>query len=162
MSAKTMMCDVVSNNDAIVSLHPVQPSDARFILSLASAFHAEDGHPLHPASAAAVDEFCRGDPSAPAWLIVVDGEVQGYVSLALSYRLEFGGRDAFIDDFFIRSPMRCRGIGRHVLTLVETEARARGVRMLRLEVERTNDRARSLYARCGFEDVQRRLMGKAL
>ena len=40
----------------------------------------------------------------------------GYLVLTLGYSLEYGGRDAFIDEVYIRSSYRGRGIGTAALT----------------------------------------------
>lgn len=86
------------------------------------------------------------------WMIEVDETNVGYIILGFGYSIEFGGRDAFIDEFFIRADSRGKGIGRHVLQLVKTEAVKLGVHALHLEVARTNRRARHLYQDEGFKE----------
>lgn len=45
------------------------------------------------------------------------------------------------------------GLGRRLLQVVQDRARERGLGTLWLEVRQGNQRARSLYRRCGFEEV---------
>jgi ribosomal protein S18 acetylase RimI-like enzyme len=72
--------------------------------------------------------------------------------------MEYGGRDAFIDDLFIRPAFRGKGLGRSALAEVRSAALSLGVRALHLEVGRDNSAAQALYRRAGFEDSGRQLL----
>lgn len=85
------------------------------------------------------------------WLILSSEQVVGYIALCFGYSIEFGGRDAFVDEFFIEAPARGQGIGREVLAAIKAEATYRGIIALHLEVARTNQRAKTLYTALGFE-----------
>ena len=84
------------------------------------------------------------------WDIRRSGALIGYVALCFGYSIEFGGRDAFIDEFFLVPEARGKGIGGRVLDAVKAEAAAAGVTALHLEVEQDNEVARRLYASHGF------------
>lgn len=140
----------------------VCPDDAATLLTLARAFHSEDGHPLDPAAEAAIARVCAGEPLAPCWLIELAGETVGYVVLGLGFSLEHGGSDGFVDDLYLVPQARGRGVGRAALAFAEVEARTRGVQTLHLEVEPANARAYRLYQDWGFNDLGRRLMSKRL
>jgi len=87
----------------------------------------------------------------------------GYIALCFGYSIEFAGRDAFLDEFFVTEPHRGRGIGRRVLGLVIEEAGRLGVRCLHLEVARANHWAQRLYSSAGFESRDRfHLMSRTL
>ena len=64
--------------------------------------------------------------------------------------MEFGGRDAFIDEFFLVPGARGRGLGANVLDQVISEAAAGGTVALHLEVAGHNVTALRLYERRGF------------
>lgn len=96
------------------------------------------------------------------WLIQVDGSPIGYVVLTLGFSLEFHGRDAFIDEIYIRTTHRGKGIGRRALEFVEAACRPLGVRAIHLEVERNNAKAHALYHRIGFEYQDSYLMTKCV
>jgi ribosomal protein S18 acetylase RimI-like enzyme len=96
------------------------------------------------------------------WLIECDTEPAGYLVLTFGFSLEFGGRDAFVDELFVREEFRGRGLGRRAIERVERECRERGVGALHLEVERANTAAQELYRRSGFRDHDRYLMTKRL
>lgn len=104
-----------------------------------------------------------GDESLErVWLISYEGEAIGYLILTLGYSLEYGGRDAFIDEVYIRESHRGQGIGQRALTFAEDVCRSLGVRALHLEVERENTNAHGLYRKAGFVDHDRYLMTKRI
>jgi ribosomal protein S18 acetylase RimI-like enzyme len=83
-------------------------------------------------------------------LIHMDGDIVGYLALCLGYSIEFGGRDAFIDEFFVIEPARGQGVGRMALRAAQSYAREMGISALHLEVAHDNARARRLYESCDF------------
>lgn len=85
------------------------------------------------------------------WLIQNQDKTIGYIALCYGYSLEFGGRDAFIDEFFIVSEQRGQGIGKRVLAQVKAEAWRSGIKALHLEVNRDNKAAQRLYNALGFQ-----------
>ncbi len=89
------------------------------------------------------------------WLVEEDGVFVGYLALCFGYSIEFGGRDAFVDEFFIVPFMRGKGIGSRVIQCIQTEARRLGVKALHLEVARSNTRAIETYSRRGFTSRDR-------
>lgn len=98
------------------------------------------------------------EPNSPAgcvWLIESGGQVVGYLALCVGYSIEFRGRDAFVDEFYLVEEARGRGLGSRVLERVCAEARAMGIVALHLEVARGNQRARALYERWGFRARER-------
>ncbi len=97
-----------------------------------------------------------------ACLFALDGEVAGYVVIAFGFSIEFRGRDAFIDELFVKEGFRGRGLGGAALRFAEGLCRGRGVRALHLEVERQNTGAQAVYRRAGFVDHDRYLLTKWL
>ncbi len=74
----------------------------------------------------------------------------GYIAVCYSYSIEFGGRDAFVDEFYVAAAERGKGIGGRVLKEIAALLRARGIVAVHLEVDGGNERARAAYARAGF------------
>lgn len=128
-----------------------------------AAFYAESeyGFDLDRATAA-LAELLGDERLGRVWLIVDAGAVVGYVVLAFGFSLEFGGRDAFIDELFIEPDHRNAGIGSAVLRSIEPECRRLGVHALHLEVEHANPRGEALYRRQGFHGNERRLLTRWL
>ena len=104
--------------------------------------------------------------ASPQYGLVILAELSGapigYLALTLGYSLEFLGRDAFIDEIYLREPYRGKGIGDRAIELAVEKCRALGVRALHLEVDHVNPRARALYERVGFKPHERALMTRHL
>jgi ribosomal protein S18 acetylase RimI-like enzyme len=121
--------------------------------------YAELGTPMERNSAERGFAELIADPRlGRAYLLESDGEVAGYVVLTLGFTLQFGGRDAFIDDLFVRPAFRDRGIGNATLDSLRAEAEAMGARAVHLLVLQTNPRAEALYRRHGFSTLPYRFM----
>lgn len=89
-------------------------------------------------------------------------EAAGYLVITFGFSLEFHGRDAFVDELFLRESFRGRGIGRACVEFAAEVCRAKGIAALHLEVERANARAQALYRQSGFRDHDRYLLTKWL
>ena len=110
-------------------------ADIPALVALMAEFYAESGFPL--ATAPATRAFARliGDPALGAvWLIEADGEPAGYVVLTVCYAMEYGGLRGFVDDLFVRSPFRGRGLGGEAMAELRRAAEARGVRAPRVQL----------------------------
>jgi ribosomal protein S18 acetylase RimI-like enzyme len=82
----------------------------------------------------------------------------GYAVVTRCYSLEFGGAFALLDELFIVPAARGGGLGSALINAVIDDCRAAGIATIRLEVERTNDRAQALYRHFGFRRHSRDLM----
>lgn len=96
------------------------------------------------------------------WVIRVEGEAVGYAVVTLGYSLEFHGRNAILDELFLREAYRGMGIGKAALAFVEAACSALGANALHLVVERTNIRAQATYQQAGFIEQTRFLMTKQI
>ena len=136
--------------------------DAEAVVEFARAFHQEDGHPLPAEGVGALlkmlEPECR---DGEVFLACFDGEICGYGVLCYGYSIEYGGRDAFLDDVYIVPTFRSRGLGGALIVVLEERARATGCRALHLEVMPGN-RAEDWYSRLGWRDRGSRLLTKPL
>jgi len=108
----------------------------------------------------ALQQLLRNRAFGIAYLISVDNELVGYIVLTFGFSLEFHGRDAFIDELYLRENYRGQGIGKAGLQLIEETCRSEGIKALHLEVERVNTRAQAVYRRAGYQDHDRYLLTK--
>jgi GNAT superfamily N-acetyltransferase len=123
-----------------------QEPDADLLLTMMHEYYAYDGHRLDRDKAcAALLQFLRDPSLGRAWLIADGEEAVGYIVLTYGFSLEFLGRDAFIDEFYIRESHRRQGWGRQVLESVEQFAGSVGIRAIHLEVVRANENALRVY-----------------
>jgi len=122
-----------------------RPDETPILVVLMREFYAESGYVLDEESAAlAFAELLADDSLGRAWLVEVDEEPAGYAVLTLGYSMEHGGRNAFVDDLFVREPHRGRGLGRAALGAIMNECRQLGVRAVHLEVGRGDIAAANL------------------
>lgn len=72
----------------------------------------------------------------------------GYAVVTWGYAIESGGRDALLDEIYLRD----RGLGRggELLGAILDDCRRRGLSQVFLETESHNERVRGFYARHGF------------
>lgn len=144
-----------------VRLRNAQAADLPLVLELMQAYYAFDHLPFdRPKATTALRGLLDDDRLGRVWVILADDAAAGYIVLTLGYSLEYQGRDAFVDEVYLREAYRRQGVGRQVMALVEGECRALAVRALHLEVERENRSAQAFYRTIGFEDHDRYLMSK--
>ena len=116
------------------------------MLTLVSEFCVTDQHTFDP------DRVTRAlvpllEDDAHGVVYVADNE-QGYVVITWGYSLESGGREALIDEIYLRR--RGQGLGSKVMDALFDDMAARGVVKMFLETETHNRRARRFCARQGF------------
>ena len=107
-----------------------------------------------------VDEWCargvaadlRDGALGSVYLIRSGEDVAGYVVLTFGFSLEFYGRDALVDELYLREEFRGKGLGRTALQFVEGVCREEGIKALHLEVDRVNTRAQGVYRAAGYRD----------
>lgn len=151
-------------NAESVSLRRVLPAEVNALARLVRAYHASDGidselHALPPVLLPLLQDDDRGR----VWFVEAAGNVVGYLAICFGYSIEFGGRDAFVDELYLEEAHRGRGIGTRALDLGIAEARLLGAKALHLEVETTNEPAQKLYRSRGFAPRERyRLMSQVL
>lgn len=96
------------------------------------------------------------------WVIQFNAEIAGYMFLGFGFSFEFKGRDAFVDELFIRPEFRGKGIGNQAIDFVISEAKRLGIKVLHLEAEKHNEQALRLYRNKGFKDHNRFLLSNYL
>jgi ribosomal protein S18 acetylase RimI-like enzyme len=140
-----------------------KPDDLRTFLVLMREFYEEDRHDFEEDKARlALVRFVADHQWGYAWLIEVEGTIAGYVVLTYGYSFEFGGRDATIDELYLRKLFRGQGIGRQIVEHVINVCREHGIQALHLEVEAHNTRALEFYRAMGFVTDDSTLMSQYL
>jgi GNAT superfamily N-acetyltransferase len=127
------------------------PADAQAILSLARAFHEADGHPLNSQGERALGQLLADQTYGIVFKIEGSSGVIGYAVLCFGYSVELGGRDVFLDDFYLIPSGRGQGLGHSVMDALIGFAREAGCAAVHLEVVAGN-RAEGFYRRLGFRD----------
>lgn len=124
------------------------PADQALLLTLIREFYTIDHHTYDEAMLRrALAPLLQSDEHGVVWLLE-DGS--GYAVVTWSYSLESGGRDALLDEIFVRQ--RDAGLGSQLLQAILADLRERGLSRMFLETERQNARVRRFYARHGFQE----------
>ena len=137
--------------------------DVPVLVALMVEFYQEAGYTLPRDAATQAFTTLLGEPSrGRVWLVEVGTQPFGYIVLTLSFSMEYGGLRGFVDDFFVRPAVRGRGFGTAALQAVRQTCRELGVRALLVETGPEDHPAWGVYARAGFEESGRILLGQAL
>ena len=142
-------------NSMDVRLQISAENDLEQVVAFVRAYHAFEGIEDADDISATIRPLLENSRFGRVWLIYAESLPVGYVAVCFGYSIEFSGPDAFIDEMFIVPEQRAKGIGRSVLRLLKPKAAALGLKALHLEVARTNERARRLYASAGFRSRER-------
>lgn len=146
-----------------IDLRIATPADEGPLFELVRAFYGESGYPLDDAAARRALGQILADASLGRVLLASQrGEVQGYLILAFGFSIEYRGRDAIIDELYVRPAARRCGIARALLDELERASPGWDVHALHLEVEGDNTEAEGLYRRRGYAGNARRLLTKRL
>ena len=147
----------------VANIRTSVPADEPDVLALMREFYAGEHLPYDARVAADALRQLWEDASLGRLFLALDGgEPIGYAVLAFGFSLEFRGRDALVDELYVRAPARGEGIGTALLRHVEEVCRSEGVHALHLEVDRANESGRRLYHRLGYVDHDRYLLTRWL
>ncbi|MBL7487715.1 GNAT family N-acetyltransferase [Frankia sp. AgB1.9] len=135
----------------MTAIRRARPTDSETVLTLVREFNAIDGHDHDDARVGrALAPLLADDEYGQVWFINgPDDEPAGYAVLCWGYSLESGGREAVLDEIYVRD--RGLGLGSAALPALLAACRAAGVLRVFLETEAPNDAARRFYARHGFQ-----------
>jgi GNAT superfamily N-acetyltransferase len=138
-------------------------SDIDILVEFMRQFYAIDGYPFEDVAARrAMGKIVQDPTLGRAWMIC-DGDVPiGYIVLTFGYSLEYQGRDAFIDEFYIDAAQRNKGVGSKTLEFALEVCLELDINALHLEVEPMNAAGLALYGKFGFVDHNRRLMTRRI
>jgi GNAT superfamily N-acetyltransferase len=123
--------------------------DLDLLASLSAEFNEVDGHAHDDARVrVALTPLLRDDDLGIVYLF---GEPpNGYAVVTWGYSIESGGRDALLDEIFLRP--RGQGLGGAAFEEVLNDLCQRGLTRMFLETERPNTKVRTFYTRHGFKE----------
>ncbi|GGC01386.1 hypothetical protein GCM10011363_17490 [Marivita lacus] len=133
------------------SLHLAAPEDLPRLLPLVAAFHEHQGFGTSPEHQHdAILPLLEGSPYGAVWLIGPRRAPVGYVVVSFGWSVEYGGLDAVVDELFVRSAVRNRGMGSDALNGLAKALKEGGIRALHLEANQTDDTLKRFYKRSKF------------
>jgi diamine N-acetyltransferase len=147
----------------VITFKPFAQEDIGTILALMKEFNAIDDYPFNENERREnLMTLLSNESFGKLWLILHEERIAGYTFLGFGFSFEFKGRDAFIDELFIRPEFQGKGIGKAAIDFVIEQSKALGVKVVHLEAEKHNERALQLYQKRGFKDHNRYLLSKYL
>jgi GNAT superfamily N-acetyltransferase len=84
------------------------------------------------------------------FVLELDHQIVGSVSLLYTVSTALGGRVAWLEDFIIAANFRGRGYGTRLLQEVLEQARAQQCLRVQLLTDKDNTKAQAIYRRAGF------------
>ena len=135
-----------------IQLRKATAADIEQLLPLVAAYHEfEQLDSTEQQRLSALNMLLSDKALGGIWLVYSDEQLAGYIALCRGFSIEFGGFDAFVDEFFLKERFRGEGLGTQVLHAIKAEARDLAIQALHLEVARSNEPAKKLYSKVGFE-----------
>jgi GNAT superfamily N-acetyltransferase len=132
-------------------------ADIQMVVGLMRDFYAESGYELDDVRASAAFAALLDEPRlGQVWLIEHGpaGDVVGYIVVTFVFAMEFGGRMAVVDDFYVRPEARGDGLGKAALAAARRACEELGARAMRVEVGAENAVARAVYRSAGFTELK--------
>lgn len=133
-------------------IRPIEAKDRTVYLSMARKFYDSDAV-LSPVPTEnfekTFDLLLKGTPFADAFVFEENETVVGYALLARTWSQEAGGETLWIEEIYLEPDARGKGYGSAFFRFLEEEY-APEAKRFRLEVEKENEGAVSLYQRMGF------------
>ena len=131
-------------------------ADGPTLVGLMRDFYAESGYELDDDRAGAAFAALLGEPrSGRVWLVEQgSGAVAGYIVVTFVFAMEYGGRMAVVDDFYVRPEARGGGLGKAAIAAARRACEELGMRAMRVEVGAENGVARAVYRSAGFTELK--------
>jgi GNAT superfamily N-acetyltransferase len=146
-----------------IQIRLAQLADVDALMPLVREFYIYERLRLNEARYVELAQTLVGNPELGRMLVVEQrGALIGYAVVGFGFSLEFGGRDALLDEFYLREQHRGSGIGTKVIKAAEELCRAHGIGAIHLEADHFNMRVHEYYKRMGFRDHKRHLMTRWL
>ncbi len=139
-----------------IRFRPATPSDLPALIAMVDALYAEDPSPQHPGpehTRLTFNEFERHPEKGGIRMFEQDGKVAGYAVLVWFWSNEYGGNKIIVDEIYVLSEYRGKGISTAFFQFLTTHFGALAV-ALELEVTPGNAAARRLYERLGFRKAK--------
>jgi len=128
-----------------------KPEHLEKLFSLVTSYHAEVGITLSDeARLAGLTPLLEAIPHGVAYLIGPPRSPIGYTVVTFGWSLELGGMDATINEFYVRSGVRGRGVATETLQKLSKALGDARLVALHLQLNNIDDTNRRLFTRVGF------------
>ena len=122
-------------------------------------YYKEDNYPFSSEKSAKTLDLLINNPAwGKIWVVEEKEVLQGYFIVTLGFSLEYGGRDAFLDEIYFMPALRGKGVGKTCVEKAIEWCKTQDVKAIHLEVEQKRVAAIKLYEKMGFTLHDRLLM----
>lgn len=137
--------------------------DAESILGMMEKFYSSEHIEFDRSIAEkALLQLLWNESLGQVYLISSDNVTAGYMVITYGFSLEFRGKFALLDELYIKTEFRGKGLGSSALRFAEESCIKNGISAIRLEAARVNVRAQKLYRSMDYTDHNRDLLTKWL
>lgn len=113
--------------------------------------------------AESVQPLLEGQPHGAIWLIGPRRSPLGYVLVTFGWSRSLGGREAWLDEIFIRPSVRNRGIAKEVTNAIAVSLTKAGLKAFHARVNIQDVRARRFCEKLGWKiEDQTRILSDLL
>ncbi len=132
------------------------PDDVQQLVTLMAEFYSESPYVLNRRRATeAFTALLADERLGCVWFIQAKSQDVGYVVVTFCYSMEYGGRNAVLDDFYIQAAFRGAGLGKAALAEVRSFCVNQGIRAVHVETGHDNPVAQAVYRSAGFVNTNR-------
>ena len=142
-----------------LELRQMIASDVPVVVQMMHDFFAEFNYPFDFAvRKKQVEQVLVERKYGTIYICQMDRQIMGYQFIANTYSFEFGGKIAYLDEYYILPEARQKGVGQYFLQRLQETLKKEAFKSLRLEVENYNTRAVHVYQSNGFSIHQSRYL----
>ncbi|MCD9855265.1 GNAT family N-acetyltransferase [Epilithonimonas sp. JDS] len=134
-------------------------SDIPELSQMMKDFYAIDFYPFdEKLTVENFQKFINEGKYGDCFKILLEGEIAGYIILVKYFSFEFGGEIFFLDELFVKPEFQGKSLGKKALEFVKNYSVENNFKVVLLEIENHNDKAKRLYEHYGFQNHKRSLM----
>ncbi len=134
-------------------------SDISELCVMMKDFYAIDFYPFdEKVTTENFAKFINEEKYGDCFKIVFEGQIAGYIILVKYFSFEFGGEILFLDELFVKPEFQGKSLGKKALEFVKNYSVDNNFKVVLLEIENHNDKAKKLYEHYGFQNHKRSLM----
>jgi ribosomal protein S18 acetylase RimI-like enzyme len=142
-----------------INIRDATIKDVNSITSITDIYYQEDNYPFSSEKSSKTLALLLNNPTwGKVWVVEEKEEILGYFIVTLGFSLEYGGRDAFLDEIYFMPTLRGKGLGKICVEMAIEWCKSQDVKAIHLEVEQKRDTAIKLYEKMGFILHDRLLM----
>lgn len=134
-------------------------ADVSALCAMMRDFYAIDNYPFdNQMTTNNFKQFIENPASGSCFKIMFEGQIAGYIILAKYFSFEFGGEILFLDELYVKPEFQGKSLGKLALEFVKSYSVEYQYKVVMLEIENHNARAKKLYEHYGFQNHKRSLM----